>query len=138
MYRFNHDRTITIFNFDQSKHTIKRPQLLFDWIEIGTTVSHTLPTIVQSMAVAKWILALDATCPVFETTCTSLLNRLLRASPDCSTAMSFHPQDLKDNSIYMYLNSLVPRIDTDIVTDGVANMGNTSSKREKFQKILTT
>ena len=60
------------------------------------------------MTVAKWIPALDATYPVFDTTCTTLLNRLLRASPNSSTAMLFHPPDLKDNSTYIYLNSLVP------------------------------
>lgn len=66
-----------------------------------------------------------------------LVNILLRASLNSSTAMSFHPPDRKDNNIYIYLNSLVPTIDDWIVTNGVANMGNTSSKLEPFQKILS-
>ena len=52
--------------------------------------------------------------------------------------MLFHPPDRKDNNIYIYLNILVSTIDDGIVTDGVANMmGNISSKRELFQKILS-
>ena len=86
------------------------------------------------MAVARWIPALDGTYLVFETTCTTLLNKLLRATPGSSTAI---PHDLKDNSLYIYLNSPVPQIDNGIVTDRVANIRNTASKRETFQKFLS-